>query len=147
MIFGIDFKFLLYLVGGLVAAYLCFAVVIGLVKGWASVGKIWFWTKKIWWILVLLVVLYFIVRTLRKANKKKHDIETRIKEVEAIESKTEEDKRELAGLENERKKVEEEIVELTKKYSDKVNEIKEKPDQPKLGDAAKSSDDLTDVWK
>ena len=144
---NIDFKFLLYLVSGVVAAYLCLLIVVGFVRGWEAVKKIWFWTKKIWWVLLAIVGLYFVSRSLRKSGEKKRNIEQKIEEVEALENKTEDDKREIARLESEKKKVEQEIVDISKKYSDKVEELKKKPDQPKPGDAGRSSDNMSDTWR
>ena len=139
----------LHWVGGIVAAYLLFVLVMGIVKGWDAVCKIWFWTKKLFWILFVVAALIFVARALRGKGKKKEEIETKIKEINSIENKTNEDLQKLKELEKERKKAEEDIIDTTKKYQDLIDKLHSKPENstPKPGDAGKSSDNLTDLWK
>ena len=137
---------ILYWVGGVVAAYLLFAAIMGIFKGWSSVTRIWFWTKKLFWILFVIAGLIFVAKALRGKTKEKEAIEKKIEKVNAIEQKTEADLRELKKLEEEKKDKEKEIVDISKKFQAKVDTIKSTPDTPKPGDAGKSSDSLTNSW-
>lgn len=137
---------ILYWVGGVVAAYLLFAAIMGIFKGRGSVTRIWFWTKKLFWVLFVIAGLIFIAKALRGKTKEKEAIEKKIAEVNAIENKTAVDLQQLKKLEEEKKDKEKEIVNITKKYQNKVDAIKSKPDTPKPGDAGRSSDNLTNSW-
>ncbi len=137
----------MYWIGGIIAAYLLFTAIMGLFKGWSAVRRIWFWTKKLFWVLFIIAGLIFLAKALRGKNKQKEEIDSKIKEVNAIEKKTEADLQKLEDLNKEKKQVEKEIVDISNKYQKKVEDIKKKePDPPKPGDAARSSDDLTNSW-
>lgn len=109
--------------------------------------KIWFWVKKLFWLLFIVAGLIFASKALRSKDKQQEDIERKIREIEKIENKTEEDRKKLEELKEEKKKVEKEIIDITEKYRKKVEEAKAKPDAAsKPGDAGRSADDLKDVW-
>jgi len=137
---------ILYWVVGVIAAYLLFVAVMGIFKGWDSVKRIWFWTKKLFWVLFVIAGLIFVAKALRGKNKEKEAIDQKIAKVNAIEQKTEADLRELKKLEEKKKDKEKEIVDIAKKFQDKVDIIKSTPDTPKPGAAGRSSDDLTNTW-
>lgn len=136
----------LYWVGGVIAAYLLFVAAMGIFKGWDSVTRIWFWTKKLFWVLFVIAGLIFIAKALRSKTKEKEAVVKKIEKIKVIEQKTEADLLELKKLEKEKEGKEQEIVEITKRFNAKVDIIKSTPDTPKPGAAAKSSDDLTNSW-
>ena len=115
---------ILYWVGGVIAVYLLFVAAVGIFKGWSSVVKIFFWTKKLFWVLFVIAGLIFVAKALRSKTKEKETIVKKIEKVNAIEQKTEADLRELKNLEKEKKDKEQEIVDITKKFQDKVDVIK-----------------------
>jgi len=113
-----------------------------------ALEKIWFYTKKLFWLLFLVAGLIFVAKALRGKDKRKVEIEQKIQEVEKIEIKTAEDQKKLEALQKEKKQVEQELVDIAKEYQKKLEKIKEKPpESPKPGDAAASSDAMNNVWK
>lgn len=110
----------------------------------AILKKIWFYTKKLFWLLFVVAALIFIAKSMRDKNQKKSNINEKLAELKAIENKTEADKRAIEKLEQEAAGVEDEIVDITKKYENKLKKLHEKP--PKDGDASRSYDDMKNNW-
>ena len=138
---------ILYWVGGFVVAYLLFVIIMGVWKGWSAVEKIWFWTKKLFWILFVIAGLIFLAKILSGKNKQKEEIDKKIEEINSIETKTEADLQKLKDLEKEKKDIEKDIVDTSNRYQEKLDQIKKKPNDSPPGDAGRSSDDLANAWK
>lgn len=102
---------------------------------------IWLWTKRAVLILLGIGAAIFAIMGLRSKEKPKGD---RIKELEAIENKTEADRKELERLEKEKNEAVNRIEDTAEKYKEKIKENENKPEEP--GDAGKSHDDLRDSW-
>lgn len=109
-----------------------------------ALKKVWYWTKKLFWLFLIIVGLIVAAFASGRKNKKVADIDKKLAEVKAIENKTVEDLRKIEKLQEERKEAEKEIVGIADKYKKKVDDLKNKPELP--GDAGKSSDELTKVW-
>jgi len=77
---------------------------------------------------------------MRDKNKKKSDINEKLVRLKAIKNKTETDKCEIVRLENEAKRVEDDIIDTAKKYKDKLKKLHEKPKQSR--DVSKFYDDM-----
>lgn len=134
---------ILTIIGVIAGVYVAVAIILGLTKGWGSVKTMWFYTKKLWYVLAALVALIIIAYGMKGRNQRKNELDDRIGEITNIENKTEEHKKELKRLEDEKKEVENEIIDITKKYKEKVEKLKQKPQSS----AANSSDALNDVWR
>src|SRR4030042_3294241 len=113
---------------------------------WAILKKIWFWTKKIGWLILVIIGIIMVIISSKGKNRKIRDIDDKLAEVNARENKTQEDLRKIRDLEKEREEVENEIISITEKYKEKVDKLKEKPDKPEPGDPGRSKDDLDKVW-
>jgi len=109
-----------------------------------ALKKIWFWTKKLLWLFLIIVGLIVAAVASGRKNKKIVDIDKKIAEAKAVENKTAMDLLIIEKLQEERKEAEKEIISIAEKYKNKVDKLKDKPEQP--GDAGKSSDDLTKIW-
>lgn len=138
---------ILYILGAIVAAYFALVIVAGVWKGWSAVKNIWFYTKKIGWLILIVIGFVVLVYSLNRKNKKKQEIQDRLAELKKIENKTNADIKEAERLEAEAKEIEKGIIETTDKFKEKVDELKKKPDKPQPGDAGRSSDDMTNAWK
>jgi amino acid permease len=146
---AIDYKLILYVLGSAVALYLTFVFISIILKGWGSLTSIWFWTKKIGWIFVILIGLFFALRALRKKTEAKNVIDTNLSNLQKIEDKTQADKQREAELIVQKKEVEQSIVVLAKKYQDKVDSLNKRPDDKPTdppGHAGQSYEDLKNSW-
>lgn len=142
-----DLNTVLWILGIAVVFYLALMVVAGIWKGWTAVTKIWFYTKKIGWLVLIVVGLIFVAMALRNKDKDKKKVQDRLDELNRIENKTNADIKEAERLTKEKEAIEKSIIDLTEKYRNKVDDIKRKPDEPKPGDAGRSADALKDAWK
>lgn len=109
-----------------------------------ALKKVWYWTKKLFWLFLIIVGLIVGAFASGRKNKKVVDIDKKLAEVKAIENKTVEDLRKIEKLQAERKVAEEEIVDIATKYKKKIDDLKNKPELP--GDAGRSSDELNKIW-
>ena len=139
---NLDYAF--YVLIAIVVGYVALVVIAGIWKGWPAVIKIWHWTKKLGWLGLIVVGLIIASVASGKKNKKIKDIDEKLAEANAIEKKTVEDFKKIEKLQEERKAAEKEIVGIADKYKKKVDDLKNKPEQP--GDAGKSSDELNKIW-
>lgn len=143
---NIDLNMVLYVFGGLIGLYVIIMIIAGLKGGLTSMKKIWFWTKKIGWLVLIVVGFILVMMANSRKGSKKKQIDADIAELERIEKKTNEDQRKLEEKKKERDKVESDIIETTRKYQEKLDKLKEKPDAPKPGDAGRSNDDMNNTW-
>jgi hypothetical protein len=135
---------ILYVLGAIVVAYIALVVIVGIFRGWSSVTKIWFWTKKLGWLFLIIGGMAITLIAIRRKMKEKDTINSQLNDAKAIENKTDEDLQKIKELEKQRDSAEQDIVDITSKYKKKVDDLKSKPEQP--GDAGKSYDDLKKNW-
>jgi hypothetical protein len=147
LVTNLDLNMVLYIFGGIVGLYVLILIIAGLKGGLPAIGRIWFWTTKLWWLALIIIGFILILLANSRRGKKKGQIDADIAELQRIENKTNEDRRKLEALMVEKKKVEDEILATTQKYKEKLDKLKEKPDAPKPGDAGASSDALNDAWR
>lgn len=138
---------ILYILGAIVIGYFALVILVGIFKGWTAVTRIWFYTKKSGWLFLVLIGFFIVAYSLSRKNKDKQKIQDRLAELTAIENKTTADVKEAERLQEQAKEVEQSIADTSAKFKQKVDELKKKPDAPKPGDAANSSDAMNDVWK
>ena len=93
---------------------------------WAILKKIWFWTKKIGWLILVIIGIIMVIISSKGKNRKIRDIDDKLAEVNARENKTQEDLRKIRELEKEREEVENEIISITEKYKEKVDKLNDK---------------------
>jgi predicted ferric reductase len=144
---SINWTAVLMVVGYVVGAYVLLCVLVGIFKGWPAVVKILFWTKKLWWLGFIIIGLILVAYSMKGKKKQQEEISGKIEELRKIENKTAEDERKLKELEVQKKKAEQEALDIAKKYKEKLDKLKEKPPEPKPGDAGRSSDGMNDAWR
>ena len=144
---NLDLNMMLYIGLGIVGLYVLIMIGAAIKGGIPAIVRVWFWTKKLWWLALVVIGFILILYANSRRGKKKDTIEVDIQELKRIDNKTNEDRRKLETLENKKAEVETQIIETTKKYQEKLEKLKERPDEPKPGDAAASSDSMNDVWK
>ena len=142
-----DLNTILYILGAIVVAYFVLMVTAGVWKGWSAISKIWFYTKKIWWLVFLVIGLVIVLYIMSRKSSEKKRVQNRLDELNRIENKTNADIKETERLEQQKKDIEKSIIDLTDRYRKKVDDIQRKPDDPKPGDAGRSADALKDAWK
>jgi F0F1-type ATP synthase membrane subunit b/b' len=110
--------------------------------------KIVYWLKRIALVFFLIGGLIFVAYSMRGKNKRKADIEERLREIDKIDNKTDADLGEAEDLRKEAKDIESSIINIAEIYKKKVDNLKKQPDEPpKPGDAGRAYDDLKDAWK
>lgn len=144
-----NISWILWVLGFIVAVYIALVVFSILTKGWSSLATIWFYTKKFGLFFVILIGLYFALRALQKKGGEKASIDSNLAKVQNLENKTQVDSQREAVLVAKKKQVEQDIVDLTKKYQEKVDALNAKPpDKPTdpPGHAGQSYEDLKKNW-
>ncbi len=142
-----DVTTILYIMGGIVALYFVILILSGIFKGWSAVKNILFYTAKIGWIFLIIGGAIIVFYSLGRKKKDAAAIQEKLDKLKALEAKTEADRKEIERLEKEAAKVQQGITDTSNNFNRKVEELKRKPDQPKPGDAAASSDAMTDAMK
>ncbi len=137
-------NYVLWILGIVVGLYLLIIGLVGFWKGWDAVKKIWYWTWRLGWLVLVLIGILITVFASGRKNKKVQDINEKLVIAKGKEDKTEEDLRIIKELEKEKKKAEDDIVGITEKYKKALEDLKKK--EPKPGDAGISKDDLDKVW-
>jgi type VI protein secretion system component VasK len=151
---SINWTVVLMIMGYIIGAYIVLCVLVGVFRGWNAVLKIFHWTRKLWWVFAIIIGLIIAAYSMRGKKKRQDEISGKIGELEKIDNKTQEDQRKLIELQNERKRIEQEILDKQRQYEKKLEELKKKPPSdpkdpskdPKPGDAGASSDGLTNTW-
>jgi septal ring factor EnvC (AmiA/AmiB activator) len=111
-----------------------------------TLKKIWWYISRIGALILVIAGLIFTVWSIKSRSDRKKEIDNKLRDVQAIENKTAEDLQEIERLKKEKENIENEILDITKKYKEKVDNLKKKPDESTPGDAGRSSDDLNKVW-
>jgi len=109
--------------------------------------KIWKYAKWIGGAIIALGILALIVYQMWGKNKKKGEIDQKIKEIERIENKTAEDRQELDRLTKESDEIKKDIDDTAKRYAEKLKDLqKPKPPNQPAGDGGKAGDGLNQIW-
>jgi uncharacterized protein YoxC len=104
------------------------------------------WLKIIGLAIMAIGAAVFVISAMRNKTKEKESIDQKIQEIKNLEVRTDADIAKLKDLHEERAKIEEGIQNTSNVYTEKIKELMKKPDEPKKGDAAKSADNMKDVW-
>lgn len=107
-------------------------------------SKIWMWCKWIGGAIIAIGVLILFYSMIGGKSKQKAEIERKIKEIEAIDGRTEAHKRELAQLQEQADQVQKNIEEANKRAMEALAKLGKKKEEP--GDAGKAADDLNKIW-
>ncbi len=142
-----DATTILYILGGIVVVYFIVLILSGIFKGWSGVKNILFYTVKVGWIFLIIGGAIIVFISLGRKKKDAADIKEKLDRLNALEAKTEADKREIERLEKEAAKIQQGITDTSTNFGKKIEELKRKPNEPKPGDAAQSADAMNNVWK
>lgn len=107
-------------------------------------STIWKWVKWVGAAIVAIGVLILIYSSMSGKSKQKDQIDAKIEELNAIEHRTEEQKQELADLQDQATAIAQDIEMANRKAAEALAALGKKKEEP--GDAGKASDDLTNNW-
>lgn len=107
-------------------------------------NKILGWFKFIGGAIIAIGITILIFYKLMGKSKRKAQIDEKIRELEAIDAKTEANKQELERLRKEAEDIQKDIEDTNRRYAEKLKDLKHEPEKP--GDAGKAADDLTKNW-
>jgi|GEM_PF-5451629 len=145
MILGIDVNYLIELAAIICGGYLLIFLGVLIFMGFGAAKKFLHYT----WFLVPIIFGILAFTTKKKKDPRLENIDNKIEELHQIENKTKEDEAKLKQLEEQKKKIEDDIQQTTNKAKEDLDKLKDKPsksDDVTPGSAGKSSDDLNKVW-
>jgi uncharacterized protein YoxC len=108
-------------------------------------NKIWIWCKIVGGVIIAIGVLIIFYSLIGGKNKQKAEIDKKIKDIEAIDRKTEADKQELGRLQEQANQIQKNIEDANKRAAEALVKLGKKKEEP--GDAGKAADNLNSVWK